>query len=221
MLKIKNVTAKNFMSVGNNTQAVGFDTDSLTLVLGHNLDLGGDGSRNGTGKSTLGNILAGKDNYNVHSGDIIYKDKSIVDLSPDENNACRINFDDDIANKFLEGEELTEDEIKLCKNTGFVWFVISSLRASILVLGNRRDVKKDDISWWFSHCGCWFLCASLDWYVRYVGVFFLHVKIQFTKIKDCVCFLIYISPNISSPIFEEPINFMSKDIVTEILFFVT
>ena len=42
MLKIKNVTAKNFMSVGNNTQAVGFDTDSLTLVLGHNLDLGGD-----------------------------------------------------------------------------------------------------------------------------------------------------------------------------------
>ena len=38
MLKIKNVTAKNFMSVGNNTQAVSFDTDSLTLVLGHNLD---------------------------------------------------------------------------------------------------------------------------------------------------------------------------------------
>ena len=36
MLKIKNVTAKNFMSVGNNTQAVSFDTDSLTLVLGHN-----------------------------------------------------------------------------------------------------------------------------------------------------------------------------------------
>ena len=28
MLKIKNVTAKNFMSVGNNTQAVSFDTDS-------------------------------------------------------------------------------------------------------------------------------------------------------------------------------------------------
>tara|TARA_B110000977_G_scaffold57635_1_gene78275 strand:- start:3627 stop:5426 length:1800 start_codon:yes stop_codon:yes gene_type:complete len=58
LLKIKNVTAKNFMSVGNNLQAVTFDTDSLTLVLGHNLDLGGDGSRNGTGKTTIINALS-------------------------------------------------------------------------------------------------------------------------------------------------------------------
>ena len=46
------------MSVGNNMQAVNFDTDSLTLVLGHNLDLGGDGSRNGTGKTTIINALS-------------------------------------------------------------------------------------------------------------------------------------------------------------------
>lgn len=58
MLKIKNVTARNFMSVGNNTQAVSFDKSSLTLVLGHNLDLGGDGSRNGTGKTTIINALS-------------------------------------------------------------------------------------------------------------------------------------------------------------------
>jgi len=58
LLKIKNVTAKNFMSVGNNLQAVSFDTDSLTLVLGHNMDLGGDGSRNGTGKTTIINALS-------------------------------------------------------------------------------------------------------------------------------------------------------------------
>ena len=58
MLKIKSVSAKNFMSVGNNMQAVNFDTDSLTLVLGHNLDLGGDGSRNGTGKTTIINALS-------------------------------------------------------------------------------------------------------------------------------------------------------------------
>ena len=58
MLTIKNVTAKNFMSVGNNTQAVTFDTEQLTLVLGHNLDLGGDGSRNGTGKTTIINALS-------------------------------------------------------------------------------------------------------------------------------------------------------------------
>ena len=58
MIRIKDLTVKNFMSVGNNMQAVNFDTDSLTLVLGHNLDLGGDGSRNGTGKTTIINALS-------------------------------------------------------------------------------------------------------------------------------------------------------------------
>ena len=58
MLKIKNVSAKNFMSVGAQTQAVNFDNVNLTLVLGHNLDMGGDGSRNGTGKTTIINALS-------------------------------------------------------------------------------------------------------------------------------------------------------------------
>ena len=57
MLIIKNITAKNFMSVGNVTQAVHFNDAGLTLVLGNNLDLGGDGSRNGTGKTTIINAL--------------------------------------------------------------------------------------------------------------------------------------------------------------------
>ncbi len=39
---------------------------------------------NGTGKSTLGNILTGKENYEIHSGDIIYQNKSIINLSPEE-----------------------------------------------------------------------------------------------------------------------------------------
>lgn len=58
--KIKNLTVKNFMSVGNQTQAVDFDKEHLTLVLGSNLDLGGDdtGSRNGTGKTTIINALS-------------------------------------------------------------------------------------------------------------------------------------------------------------------
>jgi DNA repair exonuclease SbcCD ATPase subunit len=60
MFKIKNITVKNFMSVGNQTQAVDFDREHLTLVLGENLDLGGDdsGSRNGTGKTTIINSLS-------------------------------------------------------------------------------------------------------------------------------------------------------------------
>jgi DNA repair exonuclease SbcCD ATPase subunit len=57
---INNITVKNFMSVGNQTQAVDFDREHLTLVLGSNLDLGGDdsGSRNGTGKTTIINALS-------------------------------------------------------------------------------------------------------------------------------------------------------------------
>jgi len=46
------------MSVGNATQAIDFDRKDLTLVLGENLDLGGDGSRNGTGKTTIINALS-------------------------------------------------------------------------------------------------------------------------------------------------------------------
>jgi DNA repair exonuclease SbcCD ATPase subunit len=60
MIKIKNLTVMNFMSVGNVTQAVDFEQDQLTLVLGENLDQGGDdsGSRNGTGKTTIINALS-------------------------------------------------------------------------------------------------------------------------------------------------------------------
>ena len=48
------------MSVGNATQAVDFDRNDLTLVLGVNVDLGGDdsGARNGTGKTTIINALS-------------------------------------------------------------------------------------------------------------------------------------------------------------------
>jgi DNA repair exonuclease SbcCD ATPase subunit len=58
--KLKNLTVKNFMSVGNQTQAVDFYKEHLTLVLGSNQDLGGDdtGSRNGTGKTTIVNALS-------------------------------------------------------------------------------------------------------------------------------------------------------------------
>jgi DNA repair exonuclease SbcCD ATPase subunit len=60
MFKNKDLTVKNFMSVGNTTQAVNFDRKDLTLVLGENLDLGGDdsGARNGTGKTTIINALS-------------------------------------------------------------------------------------------------------------------------------------------------------------------
>lgn len=48
------------MSVGNASQAVNFDRKDLTLVLGENIDLGGDdtGAKNGTGKTTIINALS-------------------------------------------------------------------------------------------------------------------------------------------------------------------
>ena len=60
MIRIKDLTVKNFMSVGNQTQAIDFSKERLTLVLGENIDQGGDdsGSRNGTGKTTIINALS-------------------------------------------------------------------------------------------------------------------------------------------------------------------
>jgi DNA repair exonuclease SbcCD ATPase subunit len=58
LIQIKKLTVRNFMSVGNATQGIDFDRQDLTLVLGENLDLGGDGSRNGTGKTTIINALS-------------------------------------------------------------------------------------------------------------------------------------------------------------------
>ena len=60
MFNLNNLTVKNFMSIGNATQAIDFNRNDLTLVLGENLDLGGDdsGARNGTGKTTIINALS-------------------------------------------------------------------------------------------------------------------------------------------------------------------
>ena len=82
MIKIKDLTVKNFMSVGNQTQAVDFGHEQLTLVLGENLDQGGDdsGSRNGTGKTTIINALSyalyGQALTNIKRNNLINKTNS-------------------------------------------------------------------------------------------------------------------------------------------------
>ena len=81
-ITIKDLTVKNFMSVGNQTQAVDFGREKLTLVLGENLDQGGDdsGSRNGTGKTTIVNALSfalyGQALTNIKKDNLINKIKS-------------------------------------------------------------------------------------------------------------------------------------------------
>jgi len=95
MIKIKDLTVRNFMSVGNQTQAVDFNREQLTLVLGENLDQGGDdsGSRNGTGKTTIINALSyalyGKALTNIRANNLINKTNSkgmLVTLHFEKNN---------------------------------------------------------------------------------------------------------------------------------------
>ena len=99
-ITIKDLTVKNFMSVGNQTQAIDFSKEQLTLVLGENLDQGGDdtGSRNGTGKTTIINALSyalyGQALTNIKRNNLINKTNSkgmLVTLNFDKDgNSYRI-----------------------------------------------------------------------------------------------------------------------------------
>ena len=100
MIKLKDLTVKNFMSVGNQTQAVDFNKEQLTLVLGENLDQGGDdsGSRNGTGKTTIINALSyalyGSALTNIKRNNLINKTNSkamLVTLHFEKNNIDKAN----------------------------------------------------------------------------------------------------------------------------------
>lgn len=79
MIKIKNITIKNFLSIGNVSQAVNLERNDLTLVLGENLDQGGDNSesRNGVGKTSLLNAISyaiyGQALSNIKKGNLVNK----------------------------------------------------------------------------------------------------------------------------------------------------
>ena len=74
MLKIKNLKAgiKNKTILHNINLEI--NPGEFHVIMG----------RNGTGKSTLANVLAGKENYNILNGDIIYNNKSIKNTLPEE-----------------------------------------------------------------------------------------------------------------------------------------
>ena len=58
MILFKTLLLKNFLSIGNVTQTINFTSAGLTLILGENIDLGGNSSRNGVGKTGLLNALS-------------------------------------------------------------------------------------------------------------------------------------------------------------------
>jgi DNA repair exonuclease SbcCD ATPase subunit len=91
-IKIKDLTVKNFMSVGNVTQAVDFNREQLTLVLGENLDQGGDdtGSRNGTGKTTIVNALS----YALFGNALTnIKKNNLINKTNNKNMLVTLNFE--------------------------------------------------------------------------------------------------------------------------------
>ena len=82
------------MSVGNTTQAVNFDRSDLTLVLGENLDLGGDdsGARNGTGKTTIINALS----YALYGNALTnIKKDNLINKTNQKNMMVTIDFEKD------------------------------------------------------------------------------------------------------------------------------
>jgi DNA repair exonuclease SbcCD ATPase subunit len=101
MIRIKNLTVKNFMSVGNQTQAVDFEKEQLTLVLGENLDQGGDdsGSRNGTGKTTIVNALS----YSIFGQALTnIKKDNLINKINGKNMLVTINFEKNGVNYRIE-----------------------------------------------------------------------------------------------------------------------
>jgi DNA repair exonuclease SbcCD ATPase subunit len=101
MIKIKDLTVKNFMSVGNQTQAVDFDKGTLTLVLGENLDMGGDdsGARNGTGKTTIINALS----YALYGQALTnIKKDNLINKINNKNMLVTLSFDKDSVNYRIE-----------------------------------------------------------------------------------------------------------------------
>lgn len=99
MIRFKSVTMKNFLSVGNVTQAVNLDQDGLTLVLGENLDQGGGGSRNGVGKTTLIQAIFFAI-YGVPLTNI--KKDNLVNKTNQKNMAVSIDYDVDGKNYRIE-----------------------------------------------------------------------------------------------------------------------
>ena len=76
-----------------NIQNLHVKIDEKEILKGINLDVKPGElhiimGRNGTGKSTLANVLAGKEQYKVTQGSVIYKGKDLLNLTP-EDRACQ------------------------------------------------------------------------------------------------------------------------------------
>jgi Fe-S cluster assembly ATP-binding protein len=78
MLKIKDLYVSVGAEEGNREILKGI---SLTVNKGEVHAIMGP---NGSGKSTLANVLAGKEGYEITSGEVIYEGKNLLDMAPEE-----------------------------------------------------------------------------------------------------------------------------------------
>jgi DNA repair exonuclease SbcCD ATPase subunit len=88
---------RNFLSIGNSVQSINFNREELVLVLGENLDLGGEdaGSRNGVGKTALMNALS----YALFSWSISdIKKEHLVNKSNGKNMLVTLDFESNSKN---------------------------------------------------------------------------------------------------------------------------
>lgn len=130
MIKFKELTIKNFLSVGNATQAVNLDRHDLTLVLGENLDLGGDGSRNGVGKTAALNAIS----YALYGQGIsnIRKD-NLINKTNAKNMLVTLSFE-------LNGQEYS---IERGRRPGILKFFVSGVEkvAEDAAQGDSRETQ--------------------------------------------------------------------------------
>ena len=119
------------MSVGNQAQAINFANKSLVLVIGENMDLGGDdaGARNGTGKTTIINALSYvnnnisliddvKNKLQCNSEDLISKIDILLEDSR-ENIILNKKIENSKINDFLKNTNILynlKDDINIFKN---------------------------------------------------------------------------------------------------------
>lgn len=93
MIKLKEITLRNFISTGNVTQTLNLSNRNMSLILGENLDDDTNAKRNGVGKSTIINalsyVLFGEPITKIKKDNLINKINSkemVVTLTFEKNN---------------------------------------------------------------------------------------------------------------------------------------
>ena len=125
-LIINNLTMRNFLSVGNATQTVVFDSNDMTLVLGQNNDSNGSTTRNGAGKTSilqaLSFVLYGQPLTKIKIDNLINNInlKSMYVTVDFEKNGIRYRIErgrkPNIMRYYIDGQDVTEKDEETLDN---------------------------------------------------------------------------------------------------------